>query len=273
MCRAACLVLTPKQEQEVAAVASAVEVGPSSHFTPAHYPRPLRAMLSEFTPFVQPMTLPRVWWTSRPVPLHYTSPIITDDILSHIEDKHTNVIRGTISVELAPTSRYSYNADDLIVCLHSANGGLPPSSLLLVGLPMPSLATPSSSTGSDLALQLADAASLVPATSASTPADVLTRRASWADASFTPHSYTQHTLGRVTPPLTLEVLLYIRSWLSWPTLSPHWCSSGETSQMFIFITLGSNIKAHAGFDASEHETPSMSRHHRKVPALFFYHFT
>lgn len=28
-----------------------------------------------------------------------------------------------------------------------------------------------------------------------------------------------------------------------------------------------------GFDASEHETPSMSRHNRKVPTSFFYHFT
>lgn len=29
----------------------------------------------------------------------------------------------------------------------------------------------------------------------------------------------------------------------------------------------------AGFDASEYETPSMSRHNRKVPTTFFYHFT
>ena len=29
----------------------------------------------------------------------------------------------------------------------------------------------------------------------------------------------------------------------------------------------------AGFDASEHETPSMSRHNRKVPTSFFYRFT
>ena len=29
----------------------------------------------------------------------------------------------------------------------------------------------------------------------------------------------------------------------------------------------------AGFDASEHETPSMSRHNRKVPTSFFHRFT
>jgi histone deacetylase HOS3 len=29
----------------------------------------------------------------------------------------------------------------------------------------------------------------------------------------------------------------------------------------------------AGFDASEHETPSMSRHNRRVPTSFFYRFT
>ena len=29
----------------------------------------------------------------------------------------------------------------------------------------------------------------------------------------------------------------------------------------------------AGFDASEHETPSMSRHNRKVPTSFFSRFT
>jgi len=47
--------------------------------------------------------------------------------------------------------RYSYNANDLVICF-SVNGG-PPSSILLVGLPTPSLATPSFLTGGDLALR------------------------------------------------------------------------------------------------------------------------
>ncbi len=37
--------------------------------------------------------------------------------------------------------------------------------------------------------------------------------------------------------------------------------------------LTSRLLLSAGFDASEHEAPSMSRHNRKVPTSFFYRFT
>ena len=43
-------------------------------------------------------------------------------------------------------------------------------------------------------------------------------------------------------------------------------------QMFSSQTLTLRLFS-AGFDASEYETPSMSRHNRKVPTSFFYHFT
>jgi histone deacetylase HOS3 len=42
-------------------------------------------------------------------------------------------------------------------------------------------------------------------------------------------------------------------------------TGGTSDDTLVFIS--------AGFDASEHETPSMSRHNRKVPTSFFYRFT
>jgi len=42
-------------------------------------------------------------------------------------------------------------------------------------------------------------------------------------------------------------------------------TGGASDDIVVFIS--------AGFDASEHETPSMSRHNRKVPTSFFYRFT
>ncbi|KAI0269736.1 histone deacetylase domain-containing protein [Gloeopeniophorella convolvens] len=42
-------------------------------------------------------------------------------------------------------------------------------------------------------------------------------------------------------------------------------TGGPADDVVVFIS--------AGFDASEHETPSMSRHGRKVPTAFFYRFT
>ncbi|KAI9510610.1 Arginase/deacetylase [Russula earlei] len=42
-------------------------------------------------------------------------------------------------------------------------------------------------------------------------------------------------------------------------------TGGASDDTLVFIS--------AGFDASEHETPSMSRHNRKVPTSFFYRFT
>ncbi|KAF8501068.1 Arginase/deacetylase [Russula emetica] len=42
-------------------------------------------------------------------------------------------------------------------------------------------------------------------------------------------------------------------------------TGGASDDTIVFIS--------AGFDASEHETPSMSRHNRKVPTSFFYRFT
>ncbi|KAI0252391.1 histone deacetylase domain-containing protein [Lactifluus subvellereus] len=42
-------------------------------------------------------------------------------------------------------------------------------------------------------------------------------------------------------------------------------TGGASDDTFVFIS--------AGFDASEYETPSMSRHNRKVPTSFFYRFT
>ena len=52
----------------------------------------------------------------------------------------------------------------------------------------------------------------------------------------------------------------------------HSFSSGESFRRLSSQTLTLGLLS-AGFDASEYETPSMSRHNRKVPTSFFYHFT
>jgi histone deacetylase HOS3 len=52
----------------------------------------------------------------------------------------------------------------------------------------------------------------------------------------------------------------------------HWYSSGESFQDVHYPQTLTRMPS-AGFDASEHETPSMSRHNRKVPTSFFYRFT
>ncbi|KAI0304494.1 histone deacetylase domain-containing protein [Multifurca ochricompacta] len=49
-------------------------------------------------------------------------------------------------------------------------------------------------------------------------------------------------------------------------------TEGASDDTFVFISLTTRGLS-AGFDASEHETPSMSRHNRRVPTSFFYRFT
>src|SRR5258708_9481905 len=53
----------------------------------------------------------------------------------------------------------------------------------------------------------------------------------------------------------------------------HSFSSGESFRHSSSLQTLTLERLSAGFDASEHETPSMSRHNRKVPTSFFYRFT
>jgi len=104
-------------------------------------------------------TLPRVWWISRPAPFHYTPSINRDDnILSRNENQRANIIRGTLPTEF--------------VTLHDGNESLR-HALDTVHRDSARMCGELDNVrrGTDLALRLADDATLAPAVSASSLID------------------------------------------------------------------------------------------------------